>query len=82
MKTTITVETDDTVKIHTEAKTAEDIGAEFILIFGGMVACIKEKFGDEKAAALIASAYIAGRDIMLSSKDECDDKKAEYKEPK
>lgn len=68
MKTIITLETDETVNIHTEAKTHEDITVEFAVIFGGMVACIKDKFGDVAAATLIATAYHAGREILTKPK--------------
>lgn len=82
MKTTITVETDDTVNIHTEAETAEDITTEFVVIFSGMVACVKDKFGDVDAAALIALAYTAGREVLLRPKNDGKEKIAKYKEPK
>lgn len=82
MKTTITLEMDDTVNVHTEAKTREDITVEFAVIFCGMVACIKDKFGDVAAATLIATAYHAGREVLTTHKGDGGGKIAQYKETK
>lgn len=82
MKMTITLETDETVSINTEAETCEDLAVEFAVIFGGMVACIKDKFGDVAAATLIATAYHVGREILTTPKGDSGAKIAQYKETK
>ena len=83
MKTTITREEEDKIKIQMDDTSLEDVIVEFAIIFTGMVACVKDKFGEEAATIFIATAAMGGTEMLQKLKsDDCNGNISEYKEKK